>query len=54
MRRQCHKAVFVLQIARLLALSHGEVELKEEHWQQMRHMEHCRQQRQRIVQVAIK
>ena len=53
MSHQRHKVVLV-QMARLLALSHGEAELKEEHWQQMRHMEHCRQQRQRIVQVAIK
>ena len=47
------QAVLCVQIARLLALSHGETQLKEEHWQYMRHMEHHRVQRQRIVHASV-
>ena len=40
---------FCVQVARLVALSHGQLELKHEHWQHMRQLEHQRMQRERLV-----
>ena len=38
----------LVQVARLLALSHGEDELTPERWAQMRELEHSREQRVRV------
>ena len=37
------------QVARLVALSHGQTQLGEQHWQHMRGLEHQRIQRERLV-----
>ena len=46
--------LFALQVARLVALSHGQTVLREEHWQQARHLEHQRIERQRLVRQVGK
>ena len=43
-----------VQIAKLVALSWGQTELKEEHWEHMRHLEHQRAQRLRLVARPVR